>query len=140
MSTKATGSCASTSPGSCVPGPETGLGVLSNSNSLAVGGDGSVYANTKVSGGANVAAFAPLTLAPEPRIDNPAVVDGVNDAGTRHTADFQVTPSGGHAAFSATIPLTGYDNGGQPEIFRYDPAGDAIAVRVMQSDRRTGAR
>ena len=122
-----------------MPGPDTGIGVLSNSTSVAVGGDGSaVREYAKSPGGANVAAFGPLTLAPEPRIDNPVVVDAVNDAGTRHTADFQVTPSGDHAAFSATIPLTGYDNGGHSEVFRYDAAGDAIECASCNPTGRTG--
>ena len=96
-----------------------------------------VYANTKIPGGANVAAFAPLTLAPEPRTDNPAIIDAVNDAGARHTADFQVTPTGDDAAFPSAISLTGYDNGGHSEIFRYDPTSDTIACA---SCNPTGAR
>ena len=85
-------------------GPDTGVDRLSNSKSVAVAGDGSVYATTKIPGGANVAAFSALALASDSRIDNPAVVDSVNDSGTRHPADFQVTPSGEDAAFSAAIP------------------------------------
>ncbi len=118
-------------------GPDTGVGRLNNSNSIAVAGDGSVYANTRIPGGANVAAFAPLTLAPEPRTDNPAIVDSVNNAGARHLSDFQVTPTGGHAAFPSAISLTGYDNGRHPEIFRYDSGGDTIACA---SCNPTGAR
>jgi hypothetical protein len=120
-----------------VAGPDTGAGLLNASNSVAIAGDGSVYANTKFPGGADIAAFAPLTLAPEPRTDNPVIVDAVNDAGTRHTADFQVTPTGGDAAFSASIPITGYNNAGLSEIFRYDLAGDTVACA---SCNPTGAR
>ena len=118
-------------------GPDTGVDRLSNSKSVAVAGDGSVYATTKIPGGANVAAFSALALASDPRIDNPAVVDSVNDSGTRHTADFQVTPSGEDAAFSAAISLTGFDSGGHVEIFRYDSAHDAIECA---SCNPTGAR
>jgi hypothetical protein len=114
------------SSGKLQRGPETGIGRLINSNTVAVGGDGSVYANSKAPGGSNVAAFGPLAIAPEPNINNPAIVNGVNDANERHTADFQVTPSGDNAAFSAAIPITGYDNGGHPEIFRYDLPSDSI--------------
>ncbi|HEX3243102.1 MAG TPA: hypothetical protein VHQ97_08475 [Solirubrobacterales bacterium] len=120
-----------------VAGPATGIGRLNNSNSIAVGGDGWLYANTKIPGGANVAAFAPLTLAPEPRTDSPLIVDAVNDAGTRHTADFQVTPSGDDAAFPSAISITGFDNAGNPEIFRYDLASGSIDCA---SCNPTGAR
>ena len=109
----------------------------SNSKSVAVAGDGSVYATTKIPGGANVAAFSALALASDARIDNPAIVDSVNDSGTRHTADFQVTPSGEDAAFSAAVSLTGFDSGGHVEIFRYDSAHDAIECA---SCNPTGAR
>jgi hypothetical protein len=115
------------SGGHRLPGPDTGADVLSNSSSVAVAGDTSLYANNTTSTGANVAAFSPLVLAPEPRTDNPAVLDSVNDAGSRHTADFQITPSGEDAAFPATIPFTGYDNAGHSEVIRYDAGTDELA-------------
>ncbi len=55
------------------------------------------------------------TLAP----NDPAVVDGVKEAGTRHTADFQVTPNGEYAVFGTTQQLSEYDNTGHSEIYRY---------------------
>lgn len=70
-------------------------------------------------------------------IDNPLVVDAVNDAGTRDTADFQVTPDGRFAAFGSTISLLGDDNGDKREIFRYDVNGDRIDCA---SCNPTGAR
>jgi hypothetical protein len=107
-------------------GPDVGAKVLSNSTSVAVGSDGNLYANNAGSEGANVAAFGPLVLAPDPRTDSPLVIDSVNDAGTRHTGDFQITPNGDHAAFPSTISLTGYANAGHEEIFLYDSPGDAV--------------
>ena len=62
-------------------------------------------------------------LPPDDPIDNPAVVHGVSDAGDpRHRR----LP--GHArrattrVFASTLPLTGYDNAGHREVFRYDAA------------------
>jgi sugar lactone lactonase YvrE len=115
------------SAGQRMPGPDTGADELSNSSSVAVGGDGAVYATNTTSSGANVAAFSPLVLAPEPSTDNPAVIDGVNDAGGRHTGDFQVSPNGDFAAFTAAIPFTGFDNNGHSEIIRYDALEDELA-------------
>ena len=60
MSTRATGSSASTQPASGLLGPTPAPAELSNSSSVAVGGDGSLYANNTTPSGANVAAFAPL--------------------------------------------------------------------------------
>ena len=47
------------------------------------------------------------------------MVDGVKEAGTRHTADFQVTPSGEYAAFGTTQKLDEYENTGDSEVYRY---------------------
>ncbi len=58
--------------------------------------------------------------------DNPAVIHATNDAGTRHTEDFQVTPDGRYAAFSSTLPLTGFTNRGYSEVFRYDSDSEQI--------------
>lgn len=120
-----------------VRGPDIGIGNLNHSTGLAVAGDGSVYAVTATPGGYSVAAFGPPRLLSEPRIDNPAVIDAVNDAGTRHTADFQVSPDGSDAAFSAGSALTGYDNDGFSEVFRYDVPTDTLACA---SCNPTGAR
>lgn len=65
--------------------------------------------------------------APDPLTDNPLVVHAVNDAGTRHTGDFQVTPDGGFAAFSSTLPLTGFTSLRHSEIYRYDAAENDLA-------------
>ena len=102
-------------------GPDVGAEVLSNSKGFAVGGDGNLYATNAGSAGANVAWFGPLRLAPDPHTDNPVVIDSVNDSGTRHTGDFQITPNGNDAVFRSTLPYTGYDNAGFEEIFGTTP-------------------
>jgi hypothetical protein len=58
--------------------------------------------------------------------DNPVVVDSVSAAGTRNTADFQVSPSGNDAVFTSTLPLSGYDSAAHPEVFRYDAPSDKL--------------
>ncbi len=109
------------------PGPDVGAKVLSNSTSVAVSSAGNLYATNAGSEGANVASFGPLVLAPDPRTDSPLVVDSVNESGTRHTGDFQITPNGDDAVFTSTIPLTGYINGRHAEVFRYDATGEGLA-------------
>ena len=108
------------------PGPDIGATVISNSTSVAVSSAGNLYANNAGSEGANVAAFGPLVLAPDPRTDNPLVIDSVNQSGTRHTGDFQITPDGNDAVFNSTIPLSGYANAGHEEVFRYDAPTEAL--------------
>ncbi len=114
------------STGRRVVGPDTGADVLSNSTSVAIGPDTTLYANNATSTGTSVAVFSALVPGPDPRVDNPAIVDAVNDAGSRHTADFQVTESGDDAAFSSTIPFSGYDNDGHAEVFRYHAPTSAL--------------
>jgi hypothetical protein len=58
--------------------------------------------------------------------DNPAVRDAVNASEERHTADFQVVPSGDFAAFSSRFPLTGYDNDGHVEVYRYEASAPRL--------------
>jgi hypothetical protein len=98
---------------------------------------GKLYATNAGSEGTGVAVFGPLVLAPDPRTDNPIVLHGVNEAGTRHTGDFQVNPSGDDGAFVTAVPLTGYTNNGHEEVFRYDAPEEAIAC---VSCNPTGAR
>jgi hypothetical protein len=67
-----------------------------------------------------------VTLGPphrpsDPETDNPLVIDSVTAPGTRNAADFQVNLSGNDAAFTSTLPLTGYDTGRvHREVYRYD--------------------
>ena len=108
-------------------GAPSGLGVISDqkrSTSLAADSDTLDVSNP---GASNAVTLGPLARPYDPHTDNPLVIDSVSSAGTRHTADFQVTPSGNDAAFTSTLPLTGYDNGLiHREVYRYDTASDAI--------------
>ena len=59
---------------------------------------------------------------PSPQTDNPLVVDSVSAPETRHTADFQITPSGDDAAFPSALPLAGKEEetADHTEVYRYD--------------------
>ena len=76
--------------------------------------------------GTNVTRFGYKVVPYEP-IDNPAVKHGVNQAAVHHYEDFQVTPDGRYAMFSSPVPLTGYQNLGHYELYRYDAQGDTLA-------------
>jgi hypothetical protein len=53
--------------------------------------------------------------------DNPLVEHAVEESWVRHWADFDVTPSGGDAAFATARPLDAeYENEGHTEVYRYD--------------------
>ncbi len=73
------------------------------------------------------------TLAP----NDPVVVDGVKEAGTRHTADFQVTPSGEYAVFPSTQSLTGFENADHSEIFRYTATGQSLECVSCSANNAT---
>jgi sugar lactone lactonase YvrE len=119
-------------------GPDTGSQTLSGSTSVAVhAGGGKLYATNAGSGGTNVAVFGPLVLAPDPTTDNPIVIHGVNDAGTRYTGDFQINDEGEDGVFVTAVPLTGFTNAGHEEVFRYDAGEEAIDC---VSCNPTGAR
>jgi DNA-binding beta-propeller fold protein YncE len=74
----------------------------------------------------NAAQFTPPLTPPRRAYDSPLVVDAVSDAELRHTTDFQATPSGDHAVFPSTLPLTGFDSEGQYNVFRYDALDDEV--------------
>jgi hypothetical protein len=57
---------------------------------------------------------------------NPAVVHAASQAATHSYGDFQVTPDGAYAVFTSTRSLTGYENGGHSEVFRYAPASAGL--------------
>ena len=59
----------------------------------------------------------------------PLVLDAAPEAGTRHTADFQVTPDGEFAAFPSTLALAGRgeETAGHTEVYRYDAATEKLA-------------
>ncbi len=114
------------SSGNQIGGPIR-AGALSGSSGVAAKG-GDIYASNPGTG--NVDVFGPLSLVPSPAIDNPAVLDAVSEPETRHTADFQDTPSGDFAVFTSTLPLpssTKYDNAGHSEIYRYDANSETLA-------------
>ena len=89
----------------------------------------------------NVAHLRARGLPSDPSTDNPLVIDSVSAAGTRNTADFQVTPSGDDAVFTSTLPLTGYDNAAHREVFRYDaPRDSSTAPPATRPASRRPAR
>jgi DNA-binding beta-propeller fold protein YncE len=75
------------------------------------------------------------TLSPEDSL----VLDAVSEAATRHTADFQVTPSGEFAAFPSTLALAGGEEepAGHTEVYRY---GAATEMLDCASCNPSGAR
>ncbi len=70
--------------------------------------------------------FGPRAIPSDPETDNPLVLESVASPESRHTADFQVTPSGNFAAFTSTLPLTGVNSASHREIFRYDASTEAL--------------
>ncbi len=100
------------------------FGHLSESHGIGVNGKtGHVYATTA---GGTVVDYVYAAPPYEP-IDNPAVVHGVRNAGTRHSSDFQITPSDGFAAFPTGQALDpGFENLGHTEIYRYQPSTEAL--------------
>jgi hypothetical protein len=59
--------------------------------------------------------------------DNPLALDSVKANAVRKTGDFQTTPSGGYAAFTSNLPLTGIDYFGFRNVFRYDAGSSQLA-------------
>ena len=101
---------------------------LTGSVGLALAPEGNLYATN--SAGKHVAVFAP-TPAPSPSIDNPLLLDSVSEPEARHTADFQLTPSGADAAFPSTLALAGRgeQTAGHTEVYRYDaPTEELLCV------------
>lgn len=101
-----------------VVGLPVGSGLLSHTSGVAVNAAGDLFVGNP--GRGNVDEFGPSEPDPLPQIVNPAVEDAVSSPSVRHTADFQVTPSGRYAIFSSVLPLTGTEAAGHSEIFRYD--------------------
>jgi hypothetical protein len=65
--------------------------------------------------------------APYAPIDNPAVVNAVQQTGTHSYGDFQVTPSGDYAAFTTRQPLDpNFENFGHSEVYRYDATAPTL--------------
>jgi DNA-binding beta-propeller fold protein YncE len=103
-----------------------GSGFLSDSVGVAVDPAGDLYATN--ASGTKVADFGPVVLLPSPSIDNPAVLDAVGDPGARHSADFQVSPSGDFAAFPSSLALAGNeeDTAGHAVLYRYAATAQAL--------------
>ena len=112
--------------GTRAPGPDVGVKKINNSSSVALSSSTDLYATNAGSEGANVAAFGPIRLAPDPRTDNPLVLDSVNEAGTRRTGDFQITPNGDKAVFLSTIAYTGHVTGRREEVFLSESTGGTL--------------
>jgi hypothetical protein len=73
--------------------------------------------------------FTEPRIPPDQRHDDQLVIDSVNDGGTRHTGDFQITRDGDIAAFGSALPLTAYDPGGLTEVYRFDqPKQELLCV------------
>lgn len=102
-------------------GSPSGQANLGGSLGLAAD-SGSLFA----SNGTSVAAFGPPALDPSPAVDNPAVVDSLNGSEAPDSAAFEVSPSGDDAVFTSTLPLTGYENAGFSEVFRYQASSGSL--------------
>jgi DNA-binding beta-propeller fold protein YncE len=103
-------------------GGPAGVGELANSVEIALGAQETIY----TSNGSTSVAIFPRSLKPTNFVDNPLALDSVGDPERRNMADFQVTPSGEHAAFASARSLTGFDSAGQREVFRYEVTGDEL--------------
>ncbi len=101
------------------------IGAVTSGRSLEVGADHRLYLIEGGKGGA--VHYYDESRAPDLRADNPAVIHAVNDSGTRHTEDLQVTPDGSYAAFSSTMRLTEFNNLRRSEIYRYASSGGELA-------------
>ena len=104
-------------------GSPIGVGRLSNSISLGVAGGSLAVSNR---GPSNIAIFGPPVTPPDPSVDNPVVVDSLNDASSRHSGDFQVNRSGENVVFTSTLQLTSYENVDRREVIRYDAGSNKI--------------
>ena len=74
------------------------------------------------SGGTKLVEFG-VEPTPYKPIDSPAVLHGVDRSAVHSFRDFQVSPDGEFAAFASAESLTGYENRGHYEVYRYATAG-----------------
>ena len=101
-----------------------GTGVLSFSSGLAVSArPGPTNHHTYATSNRNRIVDFGHFLPPYAPIDHPAVVHGVGQPQTHTYGDFQVSRSGRFAAFGSILALTGFENGGSSQVFRYDDTG-----------------
>jgi hypothetical protein len=68
---------------------------------------------------------------------NPAVTRAVVDSEMPGFGDFQVTPSGDFAAFSSSLPLTGFPTAGHTAIYRYAAPGNSLICASCPTTRAT---
>jgi hypothetical protein len=98
-----------------------GAGAFSGSRGVAIRESNQhLFASAKTAGTISEFGYA---LAPYAPINNPAVIHAVQQAGVRRASDFQVTPNGHFAAFGSSLSLTGFENQGHAEIYRYEQGG-----------------
>jgi hypothetical protein len=108
--------------------------VLSDSTGVAANA-GMVLATDTASG--RVSVWGPTAVLFNALYDNPLVLDSVGEADARRTGDFQVTADGRYAVFVSKLPLTGYDNDGHIEVYRFDAQTGSIDCASCPA---TGAR
>jgi len=96
---------------------------------LGAGSDRVIISNPGAGPGenGNVVVFS-SSYPSTPQIDNPLVVDSVSSPEARHTADFQITPSGNDAVFPSTLALAGNgeETAGHSEVYRYDATTEKL--------------
>ena len=98
---------------------DIGIGFLINSLGVAGTAGGDVYASDQVSQSVRVYGPPQIKFLPETS-SSPIVVHGLEQPDVADSADFQVEPSGGSAAFISSMPLTPAVVGQKRQIFRYD--------------------
>ncbi len=96
-----------------------GSGFLVDSLGVAGTAGGNVYASDQ--GTQSVRVYGPPEIKYLPEISSsPIVVHGLEQPDVADSADFQVEPSGGSAAFISSMPLTAAVVGQKRQVFRYD--------------------
>ncbi|HXR29650.1 MAG TPA: hypothetical protein VN752_00745 [Solirubrobacterales bacterium] len=113
-------------PSGAQVGPAFGAGVLSDSVGLAANAGRLAISDTA---DGQVALFGPPEAPLDAAYDNPLVIDSVAEPDTRHTADFQVTPTSAYAAFPSSLDLTGsgFETADMRQVFRYEASGGQIS-------------
>jgi hypothetical protein len=67
--------------------------------------------------------------------DDPVVRDSVKDSEIRRSDLFQASSNGQYAVFAVTASLTGFDNHGALEVFRYSVADDEVECASCAASR-----
>jgi hypothetical protein len=101
------------------PDPErvsSSIGVAANHGAVVVTSRGTT----------DVAYFGPHVFPADPKIDNPLVVDSLEESDIRNSGDFQVNPSGHHAVFTSTLEFNDYETHGRREVLRDDAEADRL--------------